>query len=245
MTRDEGTEASAAAEEVSRLIEVMARLRGEGGCPWDREQTWETLRRYILEEAHELVEAVDRGDEAAVLEECGDLLLEVVFMARIAEEDGRFGMAEVARGIREKLVRRHPHVFDGKRAARDAGEALESWEAVKAREKRERDPSTAPGGPPSALPALLRAGKVFSRLGTSPADDPVLGFLDRDPEGGERALGRLLLQAAGWAHRKGLDPEAALRGAVRDFGDEVRKVSTPSEPSSPTSTVTAPASSVR
>ncbi len=245
MTREERSGVAAAAGEVGRLIEVMARLRGEGGCPWDREQTWATLRRYILEEAYELVEAVDRGDEAAVLEECGDLLLEVVFMASIAEEDGRFGMAEVARGIREKLVRRHPHVFDGEGAARDSGEALESWEAVKAREKEERGPASAPGGPPSALPALLLAGKVFARLGTPPADDSVLGRLARDPEAGERALGRLLLQAAGWAHRRGLDPEAALRGAVREFGDGVRKVSTPSEPSPPTSTVTAPTSSVR
>ena len=214
-------------------MEVMVRLRSDGGCPWDREQTWASLRRYVLEEAHELVEAVDRRDPAAVREECGDLLLEVVFMARIAEEDGHFGMAEVARGIRRKLIRRHPHVFGGGDPARNAGQALESWEAVKAREeRREKQPHSVTDGVPATLPALLFASKVLDRLAAragrrTAANGPgarMRAALRRmeaarrqgaDPATAERALGELLLEAAAWARSADLDPEAALRGAVR------------------------------
>ena len=153
--------AAAGAAEVAGLIKVMAKLRAEGGCPWDREQTWNSLRRYVLEEAHELVDAVDREDPAAVLEECGDLLLEVVFMAQIAHEEGRFGMAEVARGITRKLIRRHPHVFGDQARASNADEALASWEAIKAAEKSKR--AKQEDALPRGLPALLLAVKAIER----------------------------------------------------------------------------------
>lgn len=218
--------AEAAGRELARLVEVMAVLRGEGGCPWDRTQTWASLRRYVLEEAYELVEAVDRGDSGAVREECGDVLLEVVFMARIAEEAGAFGMTEVTRGIREKLVRRHPHVFGAAAPARDAEEALTSWEAVKAQEKKPR--ATLTGGLPERLPALLVVGKVLERLGAAGratarrSADRVRAAMEQmercregNPEAAEQALGELLFAAAAWAFWEGLDPEAALRGAVR------------------------------
>lgn len=218
--------AAAGAAEVAGLVEVMAKLRSEEGCPWDREQTWESLRRYVLEEAYELVDAVDREDPAAVLEECGDLLLEVVFMAQIAHEEGRFGMAEVARGITRKLIRRHPHVFgDGKRAS-DADEAFASWEAIKATEKPGRDASG--DRLPRGLPALLLAMKAVERAGTAEGAeeaDPngILPAFDRmqtarragDRDALETALGDLLLAVARGARRDGLDPEAALRNAVR------------------------------
>ena len=157
--------AAAGAAEVAGLVEVMAKLRSEEGCPWDREQTWDSLRRYVLEEAYELVDAVDRKDPAAVLEECGDLLLEVVFMAQIAHEEGRFGMAEVARGITRKLIRRHPHVFGDQERASDADEAFARWEAIKATEK----PGRAASGDrlPRGLPALLLAMKAVERAGTA------------------------------------------------------------------------------
>ena len=220
-----------AAAAVAALIEVMARLRAGDGCPWDRKQTWKSLRRYVLEEAHELVDAVDRGDPAAVREECGDLLLEVVFMAQIAFEEGRFGMAEVAGDITEKLVRRHPHVFGDREPARGAREALASWEAVKAAEKAARA-APADGVPtdrlPPGLPALLVALKVIERREADPARSPapgsdLAGALQRfeaaraggSPDRLESALGDLLFAAAGEAHRRGLDPEAALRAAVR------------------------------
>ena len=218
--------AAAGAAEVSSLIEVMAKLRAEEGCPWDRKQTWSSLRRYVLEEAHELVDAVDGGDPAAVLEECGDLLLEVVFMAQIAHEEGRFGMAEVARGITRKLIRRHPHVFGDRAPASNAEEALASWEAIKAREKSARP--TEGDRLPRGLPALLLAVKALERGKFSGAESgsdrdnirPALTRMEAarragDPEKVEAALGDLLLSVARGAHEDGLDPESALRNAVR------------------------------
>ena len=218
--------AAAGAAEVAGLVEVMAKLRSEEGCPWDREQTWDSLRRYVLEEAYELVDAVDRKDPAAVLEECGDLLLEVVFMAQIAHEEGRFGMAEVARGITRKLVRRHPHVFGDRERAADADEALASWEEIKATEKSGRPASG--DRLPRGLPALLLAMKAVERAGAAgdgeEADaDGVAPAHERmqaarraaDPDELETALGDLLLAVARGARRDGLDPESALRNAVR------------------------------
>ena len=218
--------AAAGGAEVAGLVEVMAKLRSEEGCPWDREQTWDSLRRYVLEEAYELVDAVDRKDPAAVLEECGDLLLEVVFMAQIAHEEGRFGMAEVARGITRKLVRRHPHVFGDQDRASDADEAFASWEAIKAAEKAGRPAS--PDRLPRGLPALLLAMKAVERGGVAEDGEQadrngILAAVERmqaarragDPDGLETALGDLLLAVARGARRDGLDPESALRNAVR------------------------------
>ena len=222
--------AAAGAAEVAGLVEVMAKLRSAEGCPWDREQTWESLRRYVLEEAYELVDAVDRKDAAAVLEECGDLLLEVVFMAQIAHEEGRFGMAEVARGITRKLIRRHPHVFGDQDRASDADEAFASWEAIKAAEKAGRPASG--DHLPRGLPALLLAMKAVERAGAAEdgekADrDGILPAFERmqaarragDPDTLEAALGDLLLAVARGARRDGLDPESALRNAVRRLGE--------------------------
>ena len=221
--------AAAGAAEVAGLVEIMAKLRSENGCPWDREQTWVSLRRYVIEEAYELVDAVDRKDPAAVLEECGDLLLEVVFMAQIAQEEGRFGMAEVARSITRKLIRRHPHVFGDQERARDAGEAFASWEAIKAGEKLKRPASG--DRLPRGLPALLLAMKAVERTGAAEngegADrDGLLPALERmqaarragDPDEVETALGDLLLAVVRGARRDGLDPESALRNAVRRLG---------------------------
>ena len=218
--------AAAGAAEVAGLVEVMAKLRSEEGCPWDREQTWDSLRRYVLEEAYELVEAVDRKDPAAVLEECGDLLLEVVFMAQIAHEEGRFGMAEVARGITRKLIRRHPHVFGDRKRASDADEAFARWEAIKASEKAGRQASG--DRLPRGLPALLLAMKAIERPGAAEDGEGTDGdgippALDRlqaarragDADELEKALGDLLLAVARGARRDGLDPESALRNAVR------------------------------
>ena len=218
--------AAAGAAEVAGLVEVMAKLRSEEGCPWDREQTWDSLRRYVLEEAYELVDAIDRKDPAAVLEECGDLLLEVVFMAQIAHEEGRFGMAEVARGITRKLIRRHPHVFGDQERASDADEAFARWEAIKATEKSGRPASR--DRLPRGLPALLLAMKAVERAGVARNGeegdrDGVLPAVERmqaarragDPDELETALGELLLAVARGARRDGLDPESALRNAVR------------------------------
>lgn len=150
-------------EEMVQLVETMARLRGEGGCPWDREQTHESLRPYVLEEAYEVADAIDRGDPAALREELGDLLLQVVFHAQLATEEGRFDLADVARELRLKLIRRHPHVF-GEVEARDAATVIRNWERIKQEEKEKTDADPDPFATlPRAMPALMRAEKVMKR----------------------------------------------------------------------------------
>ncbi len=190
----------------SRLLElviVMDRLRRD--CPWDREQTHESLARFLLEETYEALEAIDTGDSAHLCEELGDLLLQVFFHARIASErpDG-FDVDDVAGGIVDKLVYRHPHVFAGLEVA-DADEVNRNWEALKAVEKRR---SSALEGIPSALPALAYADKVLGRLARTAA--PV----DR-AEATPTALGDRLLDLVREARTAGLDPEQELRDAVR------------------------------
>lgn len=199
----------------ARLAAIMERLRGEDGCAWDREQTWASLRRYVIEEAFELVEAIERDDPDAVREECGDLLLEVVFVARIAAEASRFGLEEVARDIGDKLIRRHPHVFGASSPATGTAEALASWEAVKAREKAAAGDAGRRRIP--ALPALLAAAKLLERAEIGDVGSPAEAAADlAAAEAGdvERAAGELLLAAAAAALDRGADPETALRRAL-------------------------------
>lgn len=157
---DEGKRKSTG-ELFEELVAVMARLRGEGGCPWDREQTHASLKRYALEETYELLEAIDEGDDGAIREELGDVLLQVVFHAQMASEERRFAIEEVMTGLRDKLVRRHPHVFGDEQAA-DSGAVLRNWEKAKALEKSS---DGAQGhslftSVPRAMPALARAQRI-------------------------------------------------------------------------------------
>ncbi|MDY6295051.1 MAG: nucleoside triphosphate pyrophosphohydrolase, partial [Schwartzia succinivorans] len=142
------------------FTEIMRRLREPGGCPWDREQTPESLRKHILEEAYEVIEAIDKGDKELLCEELGDLLLQIVFQARIAEETGHFSMQDVIDGIADKMIRRHPHIF-GDIEASDAAAVMVNWEAIKRREKPER--SSAIDGLPPELPGLMAAAKLQQR----------------------------------------------------------------------------------
>src|ERR1700738_2504054 len=147
-----------------KLVKLQARLRAPDGCPWDREQTHSSLRTYLIEEAYEVIDAMESGDDAKFAEEMGDLLLQVVFHSEIAREEGRFAVADVIREIHEKMVRRHPHVF-GEKRAKDAAEVLKNWEHIKAKERsaeREKDGSGAVtaeksllDGVPRTLPATL------------------------------------------------------------------------------------------
>ena len=132
-----------------RLVEVMARLRGPGGCPWDREQTHFTLRAYLIEEAYEVLDALDRAEDPKFAEELGDLLLQIVFHSQIAAEEVRFSVVDVIREIYEKMIRRHPHVF-GEKRAKDAAEVLRNWELIK---RREREADAALGQDPGRLPS--------------------------------------------------------------------------------------------
>ena len=144
---------------VSDLISIMALLRGEGGCPWDREQDHLTIRKNLIEEAYEVVEAIDAGDPEMLCEELGDLLLQVVFHSRISEEEGDFSIEEVADGICRKLIHRHPHIFSDV-VVKDSGEVLENWDAIKKQEKGQKTASDTLHSVPKVLPALMRSQKV-------------------------------------------------------------------------------------
>ncbi len=190
------------------LVAVMDRLRSPGGCPWDAQQTHESLVPYLLEEAHEAVEAIESGDRAHMAEELGDVLLQVVFHARVAQEhpDAPFGIDDVAGGIVEKLVRRHPHVFADVDAD-TAAEVSANWEQIKAEEKSGR--TSALDGIPAGLPALARADKAASRLHRAG-----LSALAEQAAGGT-AVGARLMALVLEARGRGEDPEAALREVVR------------------------------
>jgi MazG family protein len=216
-----------------RLLDIMAQLRGPGGCPWDREQSRTTLRPYLIEEAYEVLDAIDAADVRALKDELGDLLLQVVFHAQIAAERGEFAMADVCAAVSDKLERRHPHVF-GDVTVRDSAEVLRNWAQIKAEERR-RDGRTADAlsGVPSSLPALLaahRVGEKAARVGfdwTATADvlakvREELGELERAVAAGDACaageeLGDVLLTLASVGRHVGQDAEQALRGAVRRF----------------------------
>lgn len=145
-----------------KLVKIMSRLRGEGGCPWDREQTHESLKPYLIEEAYETLEAIDSHDAGHFKEELGDLLLQIVFHAQIASEDKRFTIDDVAENIYRKLVRRHPHVFgDGKADTPDA--VIKNWELIKKSEKPDDPERSVLDGVPLSMPSLLRAWRVQGR----------------------------------------------------------------------------------
>jgi XTP/dITP diphosphohydrolase len=192
------------------LVAVMDRLRSPGGCPWDRAQTHTSLVPYLIEEAHEAAEALESGDRDHMVEELGDVLLQVVFHARVAEDDPEapFGIDEVAAGIVAKLVRRHPHVFaDG--SASDADEVAETWEELKAVEKQREGLYE---GIPATLPALARAAKMLGRRARADGGTPDPAALST--AAGDDPLARELLDLVERARVAGGDPEASLRAAL-------------------------------
>lgn len=209
------------------LVAVMDRLRSPGGCPWDARQTHVSLVEYLVEEAYETVEAIEASDDAGLREELGDLLLQVVFHARIAQERGDDGwdIDDVARGIIDKLIRRHPHVFADVEA--DTAEQVEAnWHALKAQEKGR---SSVTDGVPEQLPALLRAGKVRARSATLADRLPNLLRQDQaerivESVSSEDEFGELLLALASIARDRQWDAEGALRQAVRRRIDAIRRV---------------------
>lgn len=214
------------------LTDIMARLRDpEHGCPWDVEQSFETIAPYTIEEAHEVADAIARADMADLKDELGDLLLQVVFHARIAEEAGHFGIGDVIAAISDKMVRRHPHVFGAD--PRETGHA--QWEVIKAAERDAKDDKSALAGVALGLPALLRAEKLQKRAARTGFDWP-------DPSGArakideefieieqcssadelEDEIGDLLFACVNWSRHLGIDPEAALRRANRKFETRFR-----------------------
>ena len=227
------------ADAFTRLVDIMARLRGPGGCPWDREQTPETLRPYLIEEAYEVLDALDGGDAKAIRDELGDLLLQVVFHAQLAAEAGRFTIGDVALAITEKLVRRHPHVF-GDAQVHDAREVVRNWSRIKAEERQARGDGQDPfAGVPAALPALLRAqrlGEKASPLGLDWSTPTAVldkvreeqGELERAIVAGDtvaisQELGDILLTLASLGRHLNVSAEIALHEANARFVTRTRR----------------------
>jgi MazG family protein len=224
---------------VTELVGLMQRLLAEGGCPWDREQTLETLVPYLVEETYEVVDAIAAGDAADHREELGDLLLQIAFQSELRFAEGKFGIDDVARGIVAKLVRRHPHVF-GDVVAKDAGAVLANWAKLKAVEKAEKGKHGALDGIPRSAPALLRATRAGEKAGAVGFDwpdadgprakiDEELGELDEARQAGDRAhmqreLGDALFALVNLGRKLGLDAEQALRDATDRFATRFRHV---------------------
>lgn len=201
--------------ELETLIATLATLRAPGGCAWDREQTHASLVRYLLEEAYELVDAIEAGDDAELVEELGDVLYQVVFHADIAAEEGRFTLEDVAAHMTAKMVGRHPHVFGDRPRLGSGAEVAAVWDDLKRAEKPQR--TSVLDGVPQAMPALLLADKLLGKaekLGVAPA--PVEVTQD------ETELGAQLLRMVASARRMGLDPERALRSALRGLQEDIR-----------------------
>lgn len=205
-------------ENLIRLAEVMDRLRSPGGCPWDAEQTHESLLKYLLEESYEFIEAVESGDRKDLREELGDLLLQVYFHARIAQEHGQdpFDVDDVASGVADKLISRHPHVF-GDTQVNSSDEVLRNWEKIKSVEKGR---TSFADGVATGQPALSLAAKLINRAEKNDLPTPE----QRAPSSGESAtdLGNALLELISWAVAKKIDPEQALRTAALGYRDEIQ-----------------------
>ena len=216
---------------LDRLVEIMARLRDtETGCAWDKVQTFETIAPYTIEEAYEVADAIQRGDMDDLKDELGDLQLQVVYHARIAEERGAFAIADVLEAIGAKMIRRHPHIF---------GDEADSpgWEALKAAERRQRDDRSALAGVALALPALKRAEKLQKRAARIGFDWPdasgprakiaeELAEIEAaaTPEELAHEIGDLIFSAVNYARHRGIDPEAALRDSNARFEARFRHV---------------------
>jgi MazG family protein len=236
-----------------RLVALQARLRAANGCPWDLEQTHLTLRTYLIEEAYEVLEALESGDNAKFAEELGDLLLQVVFHAQIASEEGRFDAADVVREIHQKMVRRHPHVF-GEKRAKNASEVLKNWEQIKAEERRVKNagpgadrgeesgetPASLLDGIPHTLPAVMQGYQLTRRASRIGFDwDNVEGVIAKiqeeltelgtarfaqSPERIEDELGDVLFATVNLARFLKIDPEIALKRTNAKFTSRFREM---------------------
>lgn len=237
-------DARSAGQWFTRLVKLQARLRAPNGCPWDVEQTHASLRTYLIEEAYEVLEALESGDDGKFAEELGDLLLQVVFHAQIATEESRFTAADVVREIHQKMVRRHPHVF-GEKRAKDAGEVLKNWEQLKAEERRAKNrakglkqdsnktPASILDGIPHTLPAVMQGFQLTRRASRIGFDwetvDGVVEKLQEElgelrgaqseqaPQKVEEEIGDVLFAAVNLARFLNIDPEIALKRTNAKF----------------------------
>ncbi len=223
-----------------RLVQIMATLRGPEGCPWDREQTRESLKAFLIEEAYEVLEALDQGGKGKLQEELGDLLLQVVFHAQVAAELGEFTMAEVLEDVTDKLVRRHPHVF-GESRAETSAEALSNWERLKQAERGGVKEASALSGVPKTFPALLRAQRLqdkAARVGFDWGETAhvlqkveeelaeLKAAMAKGPEAVEAELGDLLFSLVNLARFLHFNSEEALRKCIEKFTRRFRHIET-------------------
>ncbi len=214
------------------LVDMMVRLREPGGCPWDREQTLESLKDFLIEESYEVVEAIDAQDFSHIREELGDLLYQILFIARVCEEKGFFCIGDVIDGIASKIKRRHPHVFGNERA-HSSRQVLERWEEIKLEEKNEKRGATTLSGIPHSLPALLKAKRISDKVARIGFDwEHMEGLLDKldeeiselhhsieisDQSKIEEELGDLFFVLVNVGRKMGIDPERALQRSNTKF----------------------------
>lgn len=239
------TSSKKAGEDFTDLVDLISRLRAPGGCPWDREQTHQTLKPMMLEEAYEVVEAIDEGDDEELIGELGDLLLQVIFHSQIATEEHRFTVSQVIERISSKMIRRHPHVF-GEDTAQTAGEVLRNWEAIKEAELEAKGKRSGEGSMldsvSTRLPAMMEAFQMTTKVSRVDFDWPdvpsVLEKLDEEVEELKQAVGDeqpshkeiagevgdLLFVAVNVARLLGIDPESALKSSNRKFRRRFRYI---------------------
>jgi MazG family protein len=225
---------TSAGDAFQRLVDIMQRLRGPGGCPWDREQTIQSLRGFVLEETYEVLDAIDRDDHDALRGEIGDFMFEGVFLAQIEADAGHFEVADSINAISEKLIRRHPHVFGQTAGVDTPGKVVEQWEQIKSREQKDAGKKRALlSGVPKSMPALLRAHEIGTRVAavgfdwaqTSDVVDKIeeevaelrQALATEGHEHAEEEMGDLLFSIANLARKLGIEPESALRKANEKF----------------------------
>ena len=226
-------------KDFEKFVDIMAQLRSENGCPWDREQTHETLKKYLIEEAYEVIDAIDSGDMDELRGELGDLMLQVLFHAQLAKEQGIFDIDDVIEGITSKLIRRHPHVF-GDTQVENAEEVLTRWEQIKLGEKGYEHRKSVLDGVPNSLPALIKAMEISKRAAKTGFEWPNLDAvveklheevdeLKHELHAGDREriaeeIGDLLFTVVNVARWTKVDPEDSLRTMTKRFSDRFRRI---------------------
>lgn len=206
-------------EQFDSLLGVAEKLLSPQGCPWDLKQTFSSLQPYVLEEAHEVIEAVDADDNAKIIEELGDLLYTIIFYGKLAEKTGRFSTSDIVSAITEKLIRRHPHVF-GEVKVEGADEVLKNWEKIKLEEKGEAKPASVLDGIPPTLPSLIRAQKIIKRMQRAGS-----ALVPKEESGqvSEEELGSQILALIFKAENSSIDAESAFRRSLARMEEAFRK----------------------
>ena len=244
MPRSKGKDETAAKRTLADLLNIMATLRGPSGCPWDRQQTAQTLKKYLIEETYETLEAIETGTPEALKEELGDLLLQIIFLSRISEEEGDFCFSDVVHTLAEKLIRRHPHVFPSTHGTapspKTALDVAGIWRTIKESEGKYANRTSLLEGIPLALPGLERAQRISQCASRAGWEGPPVSALweklqeelaqlrratrQSSPKTGEETLGDLLFALANWARLRNISAEEALRTSTRRFSERFRQV---------------------